>query len=196
MADELKAMAEVAKKNSEGLASLKKSVDGIVDKLSKTPAPGAHPHQVFGTPWARTGEDPLSSRGFSFLKMIGVLNGSIGPEEAKTELDVHNRLHNVFHKDLGNGTNGYAYGGNGHTGEHRFLAPLSTGRSAEPMDTLRARKQSPAQPSGDRASANPSDNGKLSCKQRIAHDLIGMQHSPFAIVGLAEIIHVQEALRP
>ena len=128
MADDNKALAEVAKKITEGQASLRKTVDGIVDKLSKLPAPG-HPNsnQVFGTPWARNGEDPLSSRGFSFLKMMGLLTGTIGPENAKTEMDVHNRLHNIYVKD--GGSQGYQYRGGGIPGMPggKFLAPLATG---------------------------------------------------------------------
>ncbi|MDO8673659.1 MAG: phage major capsid protein [Dehalococcoidia bacterium] len=132
MADENKALAITAKKNAEGLASLKKSVDGIVDKLSKLPAPG-HPNasQVFGTPWARSGENSLSSRGFSFLKMMGLLTGDIGPENAKTEMDVHNRLHNIYVKD--GGAQGYQYRGGGIPGMPggKFLAPLATGYMQE-----------------------------------------------------------------
>lgn len=128
MADETKAVADIAKKNAEGLASLKKTLDGVVDKLSKIPAHGTpHPSQVFGAPWVRTGEDPLSSRGFSFLKMMGLLTGDLGPENAKTEMDIHNRLHNVYVKD--GGSHAYQYRGGGIPGMPggKFLAPLATG---------------------------------------------------------------------
>ena len=122
--DEIKELQTMAKTNGEGLKTLTKNFDHLIDKLSKTPAAGQpHPHQVFGAPWARSGEDAMASRGFSFLKMIGLLTGGCAAEDAKIEVDVHNRLHNVYVKELGGG--GYTYGGNGHTGIHRFLAPLA-----------------------------------------------------------------------
>lgn len=122
---ELKQLNDQAKKNAEGLATLTKSVNSITDKLSKIPAPGTpHPHQVLGTPWAVRGE-MTGSRGFSFMKMFGVLTGELSPDEAKVEMDVHSRLHNLYVKELG--TAGYQYGVKvGIPGTGKFLAPLAT----------------------------------------------------------------------
>jgi len=112
-------------KNEEQMSSLTKSLDGLVKKLSATPAAGQPGvQQVFGTPWARNGEDPLTSRGFSFMKMLGLLTGGCTPDNAKVELDVHNRLHNAFVKELGGAA--YAYQGLGRDGVNRFLAPLAS----------------------------------------------------------------------
>jgi HK97 family phage major capsid protein len=124
----LKNLAELAQKNGENIVALTKTVNGVVEKLSKMPAPGTpNPHQVFGAPWARNGEDPLSSRGFSFLKMFGVLTGTLPPEQAKVELDIHQRLHNIYVKDMGGGSS-YQYAGLGMVGQPggKFLAPLAT----------------------------------------------------------------------
>lgn len=52
--------------------------------------------EVFGTPFARKGESALSSRGFMFTKLIGVVAGVIEPEDAKVELDVARRLNETF----------------------------------------------------------------------------------------------------
>lgn len=125
MTAELKDLQDLAKANGEGLATLTKSFGQLIDRMSRTPAPG-HPSadQIFGAPWARHGEDPMSSRGFSFMKMIGLLTGACSPEEAKIELDIHNRLNNCFVKEMG--STGYAYGGGGREGYTRFLAPLAT----------------------------------------------------------------------
>ena len=118
-------MNDLAQKTQEGIATLTKNLDGLIDKLGKTPAANhPSPSQVFGTPWARKGEDPLTSRGFSFLKMLGVITGACPPEDAKIELDIASRLNTHYCKDLGTG--GYDYRGGGHTGMNRFLAPLST----------------------------------------------------------------------
>lgn len=43
-------------------------------------------------PWIRRGEDSMSSRGYSFVKLFGLISGKIGREEAKVETDIHNRL--------------------------------------------------------------------------------------------------------
>lgn len=125
---ELTAVMEIAKKNADGLAVLQKSVGAITEKLSKPDyaAAGAMPWQVFGAPAVRTGENPLTSRGFSFMKMIGLLSGATERDEAKVELDVADRLDKVYVKNL-NASVGYDYKGGGHTGLNRFLAPLCTG---------------------------------------------------------------------
>ena len=116
---------ELGRKNSDALVALTKSVDALTTRLANTPANG-QPRQsdVFGTPWARRGEDPMSSRGFKFMNMIGLLTGACTKDEAKVEIDVHNRLHNVYVKELGGA--GYEYKGGGHDGVHRFMAPLCT----------------------------------------------------------------------
>lgn len=126
MTTELKELNDMAKKNAEGLSSLTKNFNSLVDKLAKTPAVSQpNPNQVFGSPYYRNGEDPMTSRGFSFMKMLGLITGSVPPEEAKVEMDIHNRLHNVYVKDLGGA--GYSYGGGHRPGEKSFLAPLATG---------------------------------------------------------------------
>lgn len=124
----MKEIETLSKKTADGLTTLTKTVNGIVDKMSKTRASNQpEPSQVFGMPNVRYGEDPMSSRGFSFGKMIGVITGAIPVEDAKVELDIHSRLHNAYVKELGVGT-GYEYRGAGHTGlpGGRFLAPLAT----------------------------------------------------------------------
>lgn len=124
---DLKELGEMAKKNAEGLNTLTKNFDGLVNRLSKTPAANQpRPEQVFGAPFARTGENSMSSRGYSFVKMIGLLSGECSPEQAKVEMDVHNRLHAIYVKELGNA--GYQPAGNGSWGaaRGRFLAPLAT----------------------------------------------------------------------
>lgn len=122
----LKELGEATKKNAEGLTALTKTLDTVVERLKKMPAAGTpSPYSVFGLPTARKGEDALTSRGFSFAKMIGVLAGAIEPSEAKVEInEVHQKLHNAVVADRGDA--GYAYKGGGMTGINRFLAPLST----------------------------------------------------------------------
>jgi len=123
---ELKELTDAVRKNSENLSTLGKNFDGFVEQMKRTPATGAAgASDVFGLPHARVGENALSSRGFSFLKMLGLLTGACTPEEAKVELhEVHDRLHKHFVTDLGSA--GYEYKGNGASGQHRFLAPLAT----------------------------------------------------------------------
>lgn len=119
-------LQNAAKKNSEGLVAVTKKLDTLIEQMSKTPAGGQpHPHQVFGLPNIRHGENPMTSRGFSFLKMLGAITGACPREEAKVEIEeVHGRLHKQLCEEMGGG--GYQYAGGGHTGMTRFLAPLST----------------------------------------------------------------------
>lgn len=124
MSAELKVLKDGLVANNKAVTELSKEFKGLYDRLSRTPAAGPTPNQVFGAPWIRNGEDPMTSRGFSFMKMIGVLTGAVPRDEAKVELDFHNRLHQVYCKNLGD--SGYTMGGNGHDGIHRFLAPLGT----------------------------------------------------------------------
>ena len=123
--DTLQSLADQGKKNAEGIAALSKTLNVLTDRLSKMPAPGTPlASDVFGPGHYRRGEDPLSSRGFSFMKMIGLLSGASSPDSAKVELDVHNRLAKVYDRDTGGA--GYEFKGLGRTGINRFLAPLAT----------------------------------------------------------------------
>lgn len=112
-------LEEMARKNEEQINSLSKSLNGLVETLKKTPQ-GPTPQQTFGLPNARIGEDPLTSRGYSFLKMLGLIGGQVSPENAKVELQVAERLHNTLTRDAG--PMAYDYVGKG----NRFLAPLGT----------------------------------------------------------------------
>ena len=133
MSTELKTLAEENKSLQAQVATLSKSLEGVVEKLKKTPANGTPAiGGVLGSPFARRGENSMGSRGFSFMKMLGVITGAVPAEEAKIELDVHNRLHGILkgkgsdweyqYKGIPNGT--LANGG-------RFLAPLATSHLPE-----------------------------------------------------------------
>jgi len=121
----LESLAAQQQKFGEGLQTLTKNFSTVLERVSKIPAHGMpNPQQVFGLPNIRTGEDPMSSRGYSFMKMIGRLTGACTREDAKFETDIHDRLHQCYCKTLG--PSGYTFAGTGHDGIHRFLAPLST----------------------------------------------------------------------
>lgn len=120
MSTELKEVADQGRKNAEGLATLTKNLDKLIEVVKKTPAQ-SHPNasQVFGSPFARTGESALTSRGFSFLKMLGLITQAVNRNDAKVEWGVHDRLTKSY-------SDTYNYGGAGITGINRFMAPLST----------------------------------------------------------------------
>lgn len=115
-------VAQANQRNADAITTLGKTLNTVVDKLARQPMGGQPtPDQIFGSPHIRHGEDPMSSRGFSFMKMIGLISGAVQDKnEAKIEMDIHNRLHDIYVKNLG--SMGYEYNGGG----MRFLAPLST----------------------------------------------------------------------
>ncbi len=118
---ELRELQKIAKETSEGLGALVKA-------LSKTPNYGGNsPQNVlggFGAPNVRTGENPMTSRGFSFMKMLGLITKVISPDQAKVEYDIHNRMTKALGRMTG--VDGYDWGGAGVTGVTRFMAPLGS----------------------------------------------------------------------
>lgn len=126
----VKELAESTRKNSDALNSLTKDFSGLINRLSKEPAAGTpSPAEVFGkgAPWARNGENSMGSRGFSFLKMLGLISGTVPKEQAKVEMDIAQRLHQVYVKEAG--TQGYEMKGVG----NRLLAPLGTDLMHDPF---------------------------------------------------------------
>jgi HK97 family phage major capsid protein len=120
------------------IEALTKGMSKVVETLEKTPAFNAANYLSISE---RKGEDPLSSRGFSFMKMLGVITGAVQPTDAKIEIDVHNRLHQSYVKDLGN--NGYESKGKGIYGviNGKFLAPLATGYMQDSIISRSFRKE-------------------------------------------------------
>ena len=117
-----KALEERVAKQDANIEVLTKNVGALVDRLSKMPDP-SHPSasQVFGAPNIRHGEDPMTSRGFSFMKMLGLITQAVNADEAKVEMGVHRSLCKSYSEGPG-----YNWGGAGITGVNRFMAPLST----------------------------------------------------------------------
>lgn len=125
MSTELQTLATAVKANEQRLDTITKSVDTLVKTLSDQRMPGhPDPRHVFGVPNIRTGEDPMSSRGFSFMKMLGLITQAVHPEDAKIEQDIGQRLHNA----VATGKDCYEYGGGGsnYQPRGRYLAPLCT----------------------------------------------------------------------
>lgn len=123
--EQVNSLADSQAKNHEAIQALTKSLNGLVTNLSKTPA-GPTPSQVFGLPNVRIGENPLTSRGFSFLKMLGVCTGAIDHKQAKVEMDVHDRLHQCVAGADVRQSEPYNYGGRQIPGVRAFLAPLAS----------------------------------------------------------------------
>jgi len=121
---EFQELQAVAKKNGEQLETLTKNIGGLVDRLGNTRLPGhPDPRSTLGGFAIRNGEDPMSSRGFSFLKCLGLMSGALDPDQCKVEIDLHNRMSKSF--DAGS-SNGYTYGGAMSVRGHRLLAPIAS----------------------------------------------------------------------
>jgi HK97 family phage major capsid protein len=125
-------LSKMQEKSNERIETLAKSIEGLTKAMSRTPAPGTpSPEQVFGLPNARRGEDAMSSRGLSFMKMIGLCAGQINPDECKVEIDVHRRLNQAYVKELGG--DGYQYRSGRRPGDGAFLMPIATSFMQEPV---------------------------------------------------------------
>jgi HK97 family phage major capsid protein len=115
-------LGEVVRRQNEQIAVLTKQLGEMHQMVKAMPAPGAPaPASVFGGRNVRTGENPLASRGFSFMKMLGVITGACAPDQAKVEIDIHNRMHQTLANH-----DGYTYQGGHFPGQKAFLAPLAT----------------------------------------------------------------------
>lgn len=160
----IKEVAEMSKRTSAEVAALTKDFGGLLTQLSKTPAANQpNPAEVFGkgmAPWARNGEDPMSSRGFSFSKMIGLITGSIPKEQAKIEMDIAQRLNQVYVKDAG--SLGYQMAGVG----NRLLAPLGTDLMHDPFvsDSFRYEMKSLIAAGAPRSAWDPNERNWIARK--------------------------------
>jgi HK97 family phage major capsid protein len=154
------------RRQGEQLSQLTKSLNGVVDHLKKQRAPShPDPRQVLGTqgPNIRYGEDPMSSRGFSFMKMLGVITGDIPVENAKSEIDIHNRLHNAYVRDLGGA--GYQYRAAGLPGQHKFMAPLATSFMQEGVIPKEFRYEMKSMVNAGMEGADPDEMSWIRTKQ-------------------------------
>lgn len=118
---ELTELRRQQKETNETMGTLVKALGDLKQQLKTTPM-GTHPQQVFGTPTIRYGEDIMGSRGYSMMKMLGVLSETLPPEQAKLECETSSRIYNCF----GGGANGYEWKGGASRQGHRFLVPLAT----------------------------------------------------------------------
>lgn len=116
MTTELKGLEAAVAAQGKQLEAVTKSFNDFVSTVKRSPNTNAS--LVFGVPGVRNGEDPMTSRGFSFAKMLGVITGRCPREQAKVEIDeVHGRLARAMGRD-------YEWKGKGHPGVDTFLAPL------------------------------------------------------------------------
>ncbi len=122
------------KANADGLAVVTKNLGAVVEALKKTPAAG-HPSQsdVFGTPNARIGENIMGSRGFSFMKMLGLMSNELQPDDAKIECEMSDRMTRAMRAG-GSGGSDYTWGGRPNPQGRRYLAPIAS--SFFPMDSV------------------------------------------------------------
>ena len=152
---EVKELKDTAKKSADQMAVLAKGLKIIEDRLSKTAAPGQpNASQVFGLPNVRTGESIMGSRGFSFMKMLGLLTKACPPEECKIELDVHDRLDRAFGL---RGTKSYAYWPGTEPGRQTILAPLASSYFEEQVVPYDFRQEMKSLVSAGMAGADPDE---------------------------------------
>lgn len=74
-----------------------------LEELTKTvkTKKNADKDKVLGTPFVRKGENIMGSRGYQFQRIIGLRTGLMNKEDAKVELEMHDRLYKCFVQDNG-----------------------------------------------------------------------------------------------
>lgn len=80
----------------ERLAALESDVKTLDGDTKSTGSKTKNAEKVGGAPHVRKGEDPMSSRGFSFLKLAGVMAKVLPAETAKVEGQVADTFHKSF----------------------------------------------------------------------------------------------------
>jgi hypothetical protein len=91
MSDTAAILAEI-KKVADKQAEMDKTIEDLKKPVTGSPTPG----QLFNTPHVRNGENPLGSRGYSMLRAIGYARGFVTAEQAKVEIEVHDKLHKGY----------------------------------------------------------------------------------------------------
>lgn len=121
MAVTIDKLAAINEEQGKQIATLTSSLESLTKQLKRTPANGQPSvDQVFGD--RNVIVNPVGdSQGFSFMKMLGLITKQVEPQDAKVELDLHNRLHKCYSREMG-----YHYEGGYAPGDRAFLAPLST----------------------------------------------------------------------
>ncbi len=92
-------VASLAKSINDSLASLTARQEATETQLKSIAEQSA---KLKGdAPWARRGEDPNTSRGFSFVKLFGVMAGQIPNDYAKVEFDLCSRIRAAYDQQGG-----------------------------------------------------------------------------------------------
>jgi HK97 family phage major capsid protein len=74
------------------IKQLRQEQENQAKAIADLQKPATKATNVFGTPAVRSGENSMSSRGYSFLRLAGFCAGVLPESEAKVELEVHNLL--------------------------------------------------------------------------------------------------------
>lgn len=92
---------EIQRMVTAAVAPLVQNQTTLTQRLDQLTAPNTQRQQqaaslLFGAPGAapgiRTGEDPLTSRGYQYYRAIGFRQGALSQDQCKVELDVHTQL--------------------------------------------------------------------------------------------------------
>lgn len=102
---------------SEQVAPIQQANEELRNRLDELSRPQRQATPLFGgAPGVRVGEDPLTSRGYNVYRVIGFRQGAYNAEQCKVELDLHNRLYELFVNQ----------GAMSPEGQNSILVPLSS----------------------------------------------------------------------
>lgn len=87
----------------DAINSITETQNKFQDKLSEieSTSKSARNNTVLNAPHARKGENSMSSRGYSFVKLFGLLRGELSPENARVEWETAQNLQKLYVDRLG-----------------------------------------------------------------------------------------------
>lgn len=83
---------EAAVTESQVLSAIKGLEDRFEKRIEELSKPAGSGAERSAGPWARRGEDPFTSRGFSFMKLFGVMARRFNRDNAKVECELVDKL--------------------------------------------------------------------------------------------------------
>ena len=97
--DQLQAVTQTITQAVQGeVKTIADAQEKLRTDFGQAAQPRGNGSQMFGAPGIRTGEDPMSSRGFQTARAMMMVKGELEPENCKVETDLSQKLADFYTK--------------------------------------------------------------------------------------------------